>query len=244
MKVLWLTNSDDTSGSAVPDHLRSYRLAAEIASAATGEDVEMVPKVIWPAPELPDIIDGWIKRYRPDVVYFKMNGYWYLYHSVPRRIERWLGAFGKPVARAGERAGRTNWLAKTWIFNAVRMGFLKTIGGDRFFEPPQVVEHVEACLRKIVQHEDMAVVVQSQIADWDDVQGELHVQSRLRPLCASLHVPFIAKDPRRKLDIDYFGSGDRLHTDEAGHRYFAAIESKALIEAWEALKAGRAGAER
>ena len=232
VNVLWLTNSDDMDGSAVPDHLRSYRLVQRMVAAETGEPVEIIPKVIWPAEGLPDIIDGWVDRYAADVVFLRVNGYWYLYHSVPNRLRRKLGIVGSPVARLGEAAGRSPWLSKTAVFNAVRMGLLKTVGGDRFFEPAEVADVVEACVRRLVRREDLLVVLRAQIADWDDIEGEVELQARLRPICESLHIGFLAKDPRTPDPVDYFGEGDRLHTNEAGHLHFATLESAALVKAW------------
>ncbi len=144
--------------------MRTSRKTARLLEAATGETVEIIPRVIWPSAQLPDIIDGWMERYSPDIVLFQINGFWYLYASVPLLFERKLGRVGKQISRAGLRAGRTPWIVKTRVFHFGRRVALRTIGGAHYFTPAEVCEIVEACLRRIVRHEGAGLIVQGQFA--------------------------------------------------------------------------------
>jgi hypothetical protein len=89
----------------VPGAERAHRIADELFTELTGEPVEPVLKLFWPEPGLPDIVDRWIARYQPDVVFMRTSMVWCAYESVPLRIERRLGRLGRPLARFGFKLG-------------------------------------------------------------------------------------------------------------------------------------------
>lgn len=101
IRILRLGNSDDTSP-GIPDDQRAYALAAQVLEDAAGQPVETVVRTIWPDPELPGLIDEWLDRYKPDLVFLKVTWYWYGYESVPLRLERrlrWIGKRSPALAR-------------------------------------------------------------------------------------------------------------------------------------------------
>jgi hypothetical protein len=237
VKVLWLATSDDAAGD-IPVEGRAYFQVVKLVEEAIGEPVEVVPRIIWPAATLPELIERWVERYRPDVVIYHVNGFWYLYRSTPLRLERKLGPLGKPLARAGLRAGGSAWFARTRVFHAGRWLALKTIGGDTYFSPDQVADTVEACVRRIVQHEGVGLVVRGPMAPWSwtsQPEGALRrVHERLAGFCAAVHVPYVAVDPDEPPDarMDFWGAGDRLHSNAAGHTWYARIDAEAIVTAW------------
>ncbi|MGI8926551.1 MAG: hypothetical protein ACR2HN_07880 [Tepidiformaceae bacterium] len=235
MKVLWLTNSDDLGAGKLPDDLRSYRLAAQRFHELTGEPAEMTARVIWPSPALPDIIDGWIERYEPQMVVFRINGFWYLYRSIPLQLERKLGRAAEPVARAGLKLAELPWITHTGAFHLARRVLLRTVGGATYFSGEEIVGVVERCMRRIVQHEEVSLVVRGQISTW--TQGppgiELSVHDQLQALCEDLHVHYLGDRPgQKRVPEDFYSGGDRLHTSDAGHRWFAEREAAAMANAW------------
>ncbi len=239
MKVLWLTNSDEVHGD-IPDEVRTSRQTARLLEAAASETVEIIPRVIWPSPQLPDIIDGWMERYSPDIVLFQMNGFWYLYASVPLLFERKLGSVGKRISRAGLRAGRTPWIVKTRVFHFGRRVALRTIGGAHYFTPAEVCETVEACVRRIVRHEGAGLIVQGQLvpSSWSSAPpGAIaFVHQGVSALCESLHVTYVAADPANPREsIDFWRKGDRLHTSEEGHAWYARKIAAAILPVWQAM---------
>jgi hypothetical protein len=73
MRVLRLSNSDDTAGELSPE-VRAWHIAGEVLAAALGEPVETTTRVIWPEPSLPDLVDRWLDRYEPDMVFSRSTG--------------------------------------------------------------------------------------------------------------------------------------------------------------------------
>jgi hypothetical protein len=227
--ILWLSNSEDISD-AVPEHLRSWSLAGRKLEAALGEEVHVTARVIWPDPRLPDLVESWIQRYRPDAVVLRVNAYWYLYRSVPLRLKRRLGRIGPPIAGAGERAGRSRW-SSTRAFHLARSMLLKTVGGDSFFTAQQVAEVTEECVRRIQRDESVRVVVNTTLDHWtSNPQPQVAVHRRLRAFCASVHAGYLGADPERDPPPpNLYASGDRLHTDAAGHAWIAERQASALL---------------
>ena len=231
-RILWLSNSEDV-GPAVPEELRSWSLAAARLQAELAEDIEVVTRVIWPDPRLPDLIGSWMERYEPDLVMFRVNAYWYLYRSVPLRLRRRFGRPGRGLAAAGERAGSARF-ARTRLFHWLRAGALKAIGGDSFFEVDEVAAMTEECVRRIQRDESIRVVVNTTLDHWTSNprrQAQLH--RRLKAFCESRHAVYLGADPERDPPPpDLYGTGDRLHTDAAGHAWLAERQAAALVEAF------------
>jgi hypothetical protein len=239
VKVLWLTNSDDLGqASPVPEEQRSYRLAARRFEERTGEPAEMIPRVIWPSPKLPGLIDEWIERYEPDMVMFRINGYWYLYHSVPLQIERALGRVGRPVARAGTKISKTPWIAHTLAYHYARKGATRVFGGATYFHPDEITELVDVCVRRILQHEQLMLVVRDQLGDWDDVDRWYYVHRKVSALCESLHVKYVGRNPfgPEQQPGNLYDKGDRFHTNALGQAWYAEKESEAMAEVWLATR--------
>ena len=99
MKLLFLGNSND-----IPRHKGNPTRASAVATAleaATGQPVELVIKPIWPDELLPGRIERWMRDEHPDLVFFSVPGFWFLYESVPVRLKRRWGAPGRWLARLG-----------------------------------------------------------------------------------------------------------------------------------------------
>jgi hypothetical protein len=114
---------------------------------------------IWPTAELPSLIESWMVKHHPDLVFMKVVSYWFCYESVPLKVERKLGRLGKPVADAGVKAADTGWLASNPLFHAGRRLAQRTIGAVSPFEPQEVLERMSAFIRQVLRSENTALLV-------------------------------------------------------------------------------------
>lgn len=69
LKLLWLSNSEDVSDD-LPEDQRAWYLAARALERYVGEPVEVITRVAWPDPKLPDLVSNWVGLFEPDIVMF------------------------------------------------------------------------------------------------------------------------------------------------------------------------------
>ncbi len=243
MRILRLGSSNDRQDD-VPAEFLSFKVVESALAAASSEPVDTVLRGIWPSAELPGLIDGWMERYQPDLVYFRVNPFWYSYESTPLRLRRKLGPVGGAVSRVGLRAGQSPRLARRRLFRIGRDLALRTIGGDAHFTPDQVLETAEACVSRILRHEGVGLVVVGMLGRRlvinDSETGErrrqarrLDVHQRLQELCAARHVRYLGWVEAEAPDTagpDF--AADRLHRNTQGQQAIGAIEAEAMLAAW------------
>lgn len=248
MKVLRLGQSDQRIP-GVPDSSRTWFVAQEVLAAAIGEPVETVLREIWPQPSLPDLVDRWIERYQPDLVFMKTTDYWVCTQSVPLRLQRRFGKVGRKAGDLGKRAADVPRIAHTRLFHAGRLVLLRTIGGDRYFEPADVVATLEACLRRIVAHETVVPVVSGTVGmlhppyGWGGEKAAIErrtaVHEGMARVCGQLHIAYTGRGGVIPKD-EYAGlvGGDGLHRNEAGQQAAGAAEGRQMVRAWLAAREG------
>ncbi len=234
MKVLWLTNSDEIHG-AGPVEERPSALTARLVEAERGEPIEMIPRVIWPSPELPAIVAGWVERYSPDLVVFHVNAFWFLYRSVPLRLRRRFGRPGAFAARAGFALGEASWFVRTRAYHTLRRFALKTFGGATYFTPEETCEITEACIRRIVSNEGVGLVLRvgdgAQFAAGASPGALAFVHGRLRAVCSAAHVTCVDATQAVPLSppADFWKSGDRVHMTAPGRAWYARRDADAIL---------------
>ncbi len=235
VRVLWLGNSDDV-GDFVPMASRAHVVAARHVERELGRPVELTVRAAWPDPELPAIVDRWVARYRPELVMFKVNAYWYLYKSVPLKIERSLPWAGRLAASAGAAAGRRRWITERRLYHAGRSLLLDTVGGATHFSVAEVVETVEVVTRRLLQAERTGIVLHPTLDRWTSnpfVQKEAH--DALKRFAADVHVTYLGADPFDPADAppkDFYGNRDRLHSNEEAAAWLGERQANALLDAW------------
>lgn len=243
MKVLRLANSNDRALD-LPDPQRAWRIAEAALSEAIGEPVETVVREIWPSDELPRLIEGWIERYQPDIIFFKPNMYCTSYESVPLRLERRLGRLGTRVGKAGKDAADRP-VGNTRAFKLGRLLLLRTIGGDTYFELDYVMALVEQCLRRIVAHEEIVVLVEgssgrrSSATGWGGERCRDARQSRmhraLHEMCGRMRIAYCGTgEAMASADRARFPAEDGLHRGVEGQRDAGLIQGARMAEAWRA----------
>lgn len=248
MRLLRLTNSNDTNANVSRD-VNKAAVGERFLSAAVGEPVETTIRTIWPSPDLPGLIDKWIRRYEPDMVFFLVSSYWFTYASIPTKIERKWGPIGQPIARAGIKIAGHRTIANNAAFRKLRAAAVSTIGGDPFFTPEEVVRCVEDCLGTIVAFEDVAVVVRgpripfapegSAAARRIAEERRKFVHRSVEKLCAQLHVEYTGWDSALAPQDDSSGlQGDFVHMNASLHAHQGEFEGQAMVRAWRTLKRG------
>ena len=242
MRLLRLGNSYDTDPNIATESNKAS-VADRILSGGTGESVETTIRVIWPDPGLPDLVDSWLERYQPDLVLLVVSSYWFTYVSVPLKVERMFGRFGKPLARAGLRAAATPWLAHNPAFRLARRAAIASVGGTTNFTPEQVVESMEACIRRIVARERIGLAVRGPrvafAADGTEktrrwAEGRrAAVDREISEFCQKLHVEYIGYSVGASpLDNPDAFQGDLVHSTVDAHEEQGTREGDALLRAW------------
>ena len=127
-------------------------MAAELESFL-GRPIALVIKPIWPEETLPGIIERWMDREKPDIVWLNVAAYWMSYESSPKRVRRWFGRAGDRAAALGERAGQSTWLAERRTYRGLRKLTQAMIGGDPCISTDGVIERVTRCARVILRGE-------------------------------------------------------------------------------------------
>lgn len=247
MKVLRLCDSDDFD-EAIAVESRVWSVAQRVMEAELVTDVETVPRLIWPTVDLPDRVERWLDEYQPDFVLLKVNWYWYGYESVPLRMERLLGRrVGGMVAKAGLRAADSPRVGRTRVFKRLRRFAHGVIGGDSPFTTAEVIEVMEAVMRRVIARENVVLLVKGigRAGNRDDPATGYYserfgrkvttVQGSLRRLCEELHVAWI--DPTTSGSTGFRDpdqeQGDGIHRGEWGYRKVGEREGLAMAEEWK-----------
>jgi hypothetical protein len=231
----------------VPEERRAWRIAQEHLAAALGEPVETALHMISPSRRLPSLLDEWLDETEPDLVFLKVNWYWYAYESVPRRIERILGRAGRPVARAGVKATHNEKLAHNPAFKLGRRTAHRLIGGDPPYSTVEVLDVMETVIRRVVAMESIALVVKgnggSRTQAGDGFMGpyerfnrrRIEVEGSVERLCKSLNVPYIGTPARSERSAREARKNDGIHRGAFGHERMGHQEGMAMVAAWRAF---------
>jgi hypothetical protein len=247
MRVLKLGTSNDFA-TAIPEHDRAYRVTERLLADATGEQVEVIPRVIWPDPKLPGLIEQWLVKYRPDLVLLVVNPFWMTFESVPLRLQRRLGRAGKAAGNLGIKAAGVPWLAHNPIFRFGRRLALKTIGGDVYFEPEEVTAVVEQCARRILREEGVGLVIRgpkNALTYHNDAAGRARCERRrlethfaLKRLAQELHAGYVGSEtPVVEPDDSGGYRGDFVHITKREHEERGRTEGAALLDVWRGMSA-------
>lgn len=241
MRILRLGTSDDLLPT-VAEHERGYRIVERALAAETGEPVETIIREAWPEPALPDVLDRWLERFEPDVVSLKVSSFWFTYESVPERL-RALPMVGNPLAAAGLKTASTPWLGNSAAYDAARNAARRVLGSAIYFTPEQIIDVIEACLRRIVRAERALVVVRGPLVA--EVRGlpaplqergerrRRHVDSALAHLCADLHIHYTGcREAPPFREVERWRGPDRLHQNAEGQRRVGLEEAEAMLAAW------------
>lgn len=242
MQVLRLGNSYEFDANIAPEANKTS-ISDRFLTEATGETVETTARVIWPQPELPELVERWLDRYQPDLVLLVVSSYWFTSVSLPLGLERRFGRIGRIAGRAGERLVRNERLVKNPGFRVLRKGVRASLGGVTHFEPEEVNERMEACIRRIVAREDVALAVRgprlahvsddSERAKKAAEARRLIVHRRMAELCRQLHIEYLGYEAGLSaFDAPEQFQGDLVHVAADVHAEQGRLEAEAMLAAW------------
>ncbi|MBI5948479.1 MAG: hypothetical protein HY875_10095 [Chloroflexi bacterium] len=247
MKVLRLGNSNEFSD-GVPEEDRAAAVAERILAEGTGLEVQTVRKKIWPTDRLPGLVDEWMDEYQPDLVYLKLNVFWWTHESVPLRIERRVPLVGKYIARAGWKAQDTPVVATSTPGRSLRQVIERRIGGDTYYKPGEVVACMETVIRRIIAHEHAGLLVSgpagqrprpeltaAQLDRRNRRTSEVH--RPIKALCDDLHVTYVGRDgPRPPDELERSPRGpDGFHSGVEGNHRMGKKQGEALLALWREM---------
>lgn len=247
MHLLFLGNSND-AGTWFEGGKKRHELVAERLQAEFGEPVEVTVKTLWPSAELPGIVAGWVQKTQPDLIYIDTASFWFLYRSVPLRVQRLLGKAGPKVGQAGFKVANSKRWSHNVLFRKVRGALQLTIGGDSHFTADEVQERISECIRIAVRAENAVVAVKGPHGKFNrartkrgflkDEKKRLRVHHAWQTLCDQLHVTYEGRIDPALYETDYRATtvGDGLHSDATRH----ALDSESLFQTLRAalIKAG------
>jgi hypothetical protein len=241
LKILWLSHSNDNRRDVAPGSRRPEVMARKLG-AALDRPVEVTIKPVVPADRLPDIVQGWLERDRPDVVWLTTASYWFTYESAPLRMKRHLGWLGRKAGETSEQLGRQDRFATKAWFRAVRRATQLAIGGDTVMTPGQALERMSRTARVIAQREHITLILEGPRGRADHFQsrraarrGEarrLEVHRGLAALARELRCSYLGNElPLHEDGSGLTFQGDRVHMDEAGHARSAEMDFAVLLQA-------------
>ncbi len=250
MRLLKLCTSDEVAGD-LPPEVRAGAITAQYLEEHLGQPCELNMRVVWPNERLPALLERWVGEFQPDLVLLCVNPFWMTYKSTPLRLQRRFGRAGKLAGEAGIKAAQIPWLAFTPPFKLGRRLALRTIGGDYYFEPEEIVEMVAACARRVLARESVGLLVRGPTAALTH-HGSAAVQSEaderrtrtnrlLRDLCAKVHAAYMNIDvSRAESEGLQRYTRDMVHTGLEAHRIRGVTEGEALVALWRSTH-GAAG---
>ena len=240
MRFLYLGSSIDFKGTSPLDERRAHidgrRLAEELS-----EPVEVTVKFIWPNAQLPNLVDGWVDELRPDLVLLHVSAWWCESLVVRHSLAPKLGPLAPVVSRLIRKAAKTDKVAQSGIYRLANRAAFKAVGGKAPFRPTDVVPHVEATLRRLVRHEDLAVCVSATPftahATKDPARRAWAGDRRqevfrlLRPIVAQLHIPAVLPAHNEITFQRRWREADNVHFTIEGHERCSDLEMPVLLKA-------------
>ncbi|MGE0597846.1 MAG: hypothetical protein AB7J35_11880 [Dehalococcoidia bacterium] len=237
MKILGLVGSDVHGGNAnIPKQdLYPERMVVGLEKAL-GEGVEVVSRAVWPTPELPALVDRWMREFEPDLVVFSVSGYPFLYESTPVRIERRLGPVGRLIGQTSRKAAAQPRLAHNRTFQWSRKAVQRIIGGEAWFTAKEVSDISKQVISAVLRSESGYIEVfgPSGGEKWSRNHQHLNrliarrrwVDRELAEFCQAHHVAYwdearraTIADPKPKAL-----QGDDLHLNKEGHKRMAEYQ--------------------
>ena len=225
--------------------LRFRRSLPRWSKPRPDEPVEVTLRAAWPSSSLPGLIDRWLDEYEPDIVFLKVNAYWFNYLSLPLQIERKFGKFGKPINKVGKQVGELRPVSSSRPYRVARRYLLRVFPGATYFSPESVVASMQDSIRTILSREGIGLIVSGPGSrlnhELSRKAGRAHearrqlVHQSMKRFCAEVHVPYFGLDSvPTKAELSRTVGNDGLHVNESASRAMAKEEAGAIVQLWRA----------
>ncbi|MGH2633850.1 MAG: hypothetical protein ACRDG3_10610 [Tepidiformaceae bacterium] len=242
VRILRLGTSDDQNPS-VPEHDRAPAVCERTFSEAVGESAETAIRRIVPNLDAPEVVERWLARYEPDCVVLVISSVWCSYKTAAYRMQSTWPRPVQPLANAVQRWGGRTASSNGLVLQAGRKVARRLVGVSARFLPDDVVSVTEACIRTILRHEDIVLVVRGPVTRYPG-DGSDHARLRLEKLrsqvedgldtaCKTLHVEYLARDPKAPQRDDELFLPDGVHCNAVEHGRRGTREGAALAAAWQ-----------
>lgn len=237
--ILRLGSSDDTNPE-VPIAERSITVCERDFAHAIGEPVHTTQRRFVPTPTAPDVVDKFMQRYEPDCVLLVLSSYWTCFETAAYRAKKAWPRPLQPLANRVERWGGRTASKNNLVFRAGRAASRRAVGVATQFEPSEVLETVEACIRRILRYEDVTLVVRAPFTRFrvpDDSrqrmeERRLMIDLPMQDLCRRLHVEYIPRDPARPWSDDPVLLADGVHINGEAQIAQGILEAQTFVRAW------------
>jgi len=228
----------------LPEEQRGWAIAARMLEEATGSPVDTILKGSWPNREFPAVVGRWIEELEPDLVVLQVNNFWYGYESVPLWFERKFGRPGESMTRLGLKVGKSPIMNRNRWALAINRGVLRVLPGATHFTVPQVLECMEATIRKVLSNEGVVLLVRGN-EHWEklpmaDARHNKRNTSRnkamsaaMRSLCERLHVPYYERPPVAPEELEVMLGESRRHNNAEGERRTGLYDGEAMVAVWQ-----------
>lgn len=247
IRLLRLSNSNEIRP-FVPAEEQSIGIAAAALRAASGREVEVTVRALWPDPSLGEAVERWVDRFEPDIVSVWASAHPFTYELLMLGLERRIGPLARPLVGIANRAGGQPGVVNNRAWRAARRVVAGSGLATPALEPLATAKALEDALRRIARREDVAIVVrgpQLSALSWDDPasreRGErrrLVVHRHLAEICRQLHIAYIGEEDGRPFrDRAELFLPDGLHATARWHAEMAEGEAPAIVAAWQELHA-------
>ena len=239
VRILRLGSSDDINPD-VPEAERAITICERDFALAIGEPVETIFRRFVPTQNVPDLVDSFMQRYEPDCVFMVLGSYWCCYETAAYRAQQAWPRPLKPLAKRVEGWGYKTASKNSLLLRAGRAASRRAVGVATRFEPPQVLEVVEACIRRILRYEDVTLVVRAPFTRFRVPESSrqrmeerrLMIDLPMQDLCRRLHVEYIPRDPTRPWSDDPVLLADGIHINGQAQIAQGILEAQFVVRAW------------
>ena len=247
VKILRLSNSDDFSPDTPPEG-RSPAVAARAFQDVTGMPAETSVRIIWPDAALPSVLDRWLDEQQPDAVLIVVSSFWFTYDTVELRLHQRFKWVGRPLSAAVRPVAASPWLARQPVARAARRAAFRTVGAAPYFTANEVIEVTEACIRRVLLHEKVALAVRGPLSRFPQPTARkqrecdarlLNVDNALAETCARRGVPYIPAAPELVRPPEEDHQPDGIHVRPEVHARRGEVEGRALAASWMELNCSR-----
>ena len=138
-------------------------------------------------------------------------------------------------------------MVRNSAFKLGRRAAHRLIGGDTPYSAAEVLEVMEATVRRVLAHESIGLLVKGTGGSREQAgdgfygpverftQRKLLVEGGIERFCSGAGVPYISTPPRHEVSAREASQSDGIHRGEFGHGRMGLHEGESMVSAWRAF---------